>query len=201
MPHLTTRLDVPDIDIDFADRKNVLDIIEHVPASIKDNGTFKKHNTGVYCHSIPYNPITRLASIDYKEAEDRGYFKIDFLNVSMYSGIKDEDHLIKLMETAPLWDLLEQDEFTNLLFHVNGHGWLMRKMKPRNIQELAMCIALIRPAKKHLVGKTWSEIGTEIWTKPTNGEYYFKKAHAVAYSHAIVVQMNLICEGISYEFS
>jgi DNA polymerase III alpha subunit len=192
---------VPDIDIDFADRKNVLDIIEHVPASIKDNGTFKKHNTGVYCHSIPYNPITRLASIDYKEAEDRGYFKIDFLNVSMYSGIKDEDHLIKLMETAPLWDLLEQDEFTNLLFHVNGHGWLMRKMKPRNIQELAMCIALIRPAKKHLVGKTWSEIGTEIWTKPTNGEYYFKKAHAVAYSHAIVVQMNLICEGISYEFS
>ena len=105
------------------------------------------------------------------------------------------------METEPLCDLIEQDEFTNLLFHVNGHGWLMRKMKPRNIQELAMCIALIRPAKKHLVGKTWSEIGTEIWTKPTNGEYYFKKAHAVAYSHAIVVQMNLICEGISYEFS
>ena len=34
----------------------------------------------------------------------------------------------------------------------------------------------------------------EVWTKPTDGAYYFKKAHAVAYAHAIVVQMNLICE-------
>jgi hypothetical protein len=42
---------------------------------------------------------------------------------------------------------------------------------------------------------------TEIWEKPTNGEYYFKKAHAVAYAHVIVVQMNLICESISYGFS
>jgi len=201
MLQVTTKLDMPDIDIDFADRKNVLDIVKHIPASMKDNSTFKKHNTGVYCHSIPYNPLTGLSAIDYKEAEDRGYFKIDFLNVSMYNGIKDEDHLIRLMETEPLWDLLEQDDFTNLLFHVNGHGWLMRKMKPRNIQELAMCIALIRPAKKHLVEKTWSEIGMEIWTRPTNGEYYFKKAHAVAYAHAIAVQMNLICENISYEFS
>ena len=31
-----------------------------------------------------------------------------------------------------------------------------------------------------------------------NDEYYFKKAHAVAYAHVIVVQMNLICEKISY---
>jgi hypothetical protein len=34
----------------------------------------------------------------------------------------------------------------------------------------------------------------EVWTKPTGDEYYFKKAHAVAYAHAIVVHMNLICE-------
>ena len=26
--------------------------------------------------------------------------------------------------------------------------------------------------------------------------YFFKKAHAVAYAHAIVVHMNLICEGL-----
>lgn len=189
---------MPDIDIDFADRTKVLDIIKHVPASMAEG---KKHNTGVYCHQIPVNPLTGLSSIEYQEAEDRGYFKVDFLNVSMYSGVRDENHLIQLMEAEPLWDLLEQDDFTDLLFHVNGHGWLMRKMKPSNIEELAMCIALIRPAKKHLVGKTWTEIGQEIWTKPTNGDYYFKKAHAVAYAHAIVVQMNLICESISYGYS
>jgi len=60
---------------------------------------------------------------------------------------------------------------------------------------------VIRPAKRHLLGKSWEDILKEVWTKPTTDEYYFKKAHAVAYAMAIVVQMNLICEGLSYGFS
>ena len=187
---------MPDIDIDFLDRTVALAKLKHVTASINDNGTFKKHNTGVYCTSIPYNPLTGLSTIDYKQAEERGYFKIDFLNVNIYKGVRDDAHLKQLMETEPLWDLLEQDDFTNLLFHVNGHGSLLRQMKPSSIEELAMCLALIRPAKRHLTGKTWTEIGETIWTKPENGEYYFKKAHAVAYAQAVVVQMNLICESL-----
>ena len=192
---------MPDIDIDFADRSKALEHFKNVTAAIEDNGTFKKHNTGIYCTSIPYNPLTGISTIDYKEAEDRGYFKIDFLNVSVYEKIRDEEHLKTLMETEPLWDLLEQKEFTDLLFHVNGHSTLMKQMKPRSIEELAMCLSLIRPGKKHLVGQSWTEIGKTIWEKPTNGEYYFKKAHAIAYAHVIVVQMNLICESISYEYS
>jgi DNA polymerase III alpha subunit len=193
---------MPDIDIDFADRTKILDIIEHIPAAIKDNnGAFKKHNTGVYCHSIPYNPLTSMSSFDYKEAEDRGYFKIDFLNVGIYEKIKNEEHLLSLMNQEPLWDLLEQDDFTNLLFHVNGYGNLLRKLKPKNPIQLAACLALIRPGKKHLQDETWDIIMKTIWDKPTNGEYHFKKAHAVAYAMAVVVQMNLICESISYEFS
>ena len=192
---------MPDIDIDFADRTKALEKFKHVVASIDDNGTFKKHNTGIYCTSVPYNPVTGLSTIDYKEAEDRGYFKIDFLNVSVYEGVRDKEHLKTLMETEPLWDLLEQEDFTNLLFHVNGHTSLMKQMKPTSIEELAMCLALIRPAKKHLIGKSWQEIGKTIWEKPENGDYYFKKAHAVAYAHVVVVQMNLICEGISYEYN
>jgi DNA polymerase III alpha subunit len=192
---------MPDIDIDFADRSKALAKLEHVVAAIADNGTFKKHNTGVYCTSIPHNPVTGISTIDYKEAEARGYFKIDFLNVGIYEGVRDEAHLTQLMNTDPLWDLLLQDDFTDLLFHVNGHGNLLKLMKPTSIEELAMCLALIRPAKRHLVGKSWSEIGLEIWTKPDNGDYYFKKAHAVAYAQVVVVQMNLICEGMSYGFS
>jgi len=34
----------------------------------------------------------------------------------------------------------------------------------------------------------------EVWIKPENGEYYFKKSHSLAYAVAIVAQMNLICE-------
>ena len=191
---------MPDIDIDFADRSKVLDIIKNIPAVIDSNGTFKKHNTGVYCQPIPHNPLTGLSNIDYKEAEGRGYFKIDFLNVGIYEKIRNEEHLIQLMETEPLWDLLEQDEFSNLLFHVNGHGHVLRTLKPTNIEQLAACLAIIRPAKKYLLGKTWQEIFEQVWTKPTTDEYFFKKAHAIAYAQVVVVQMNLICEEISYGY-
>ena len=192
---------MPDIDIDFADRTVVLEHFKHVTATIETNSTFKKHNSGVYCTSIPHNPITGLSTIDYKQAEARGYFKIDFLNVGVYNGVKDEAHLKQLMETEPLWDLLEQDEFTDLLFHVNGHGHVLRKMKPRNIEQLAAVLAIIRPAKKHLLGKSWDEVDMEVWQKPTTDEYFFKKSHATAYAVAIVVQMNLICEGLSQGYS
>lgn len=193
---------MPDIDIDFADRNKILEIIPHVPAAIIDEDKLiKKHNTGVYVQEIPSNPLTDTASIDYKLAEQRGYFKIDFLNVNVYKDIKSEEHLIKLMETEPLWDLLEQDEFNNLLFHVNGNGGLLRQTKPKSIEQLAAVLAMIRPAKRHLRNKSWDEIMKEIWIKPENDEYYFKKSHAISYAIVIVVQMNLICESISYEFS
>jgi DNA polymerase III alpha subunit len=193
---------MPDIDIDFADRKKALGVIKHIPASMTDkDGTFKKHNTGVYCTSIPYNPLTGISTIDYKEAERRGYFKIDFLNVGVYEGVRNEEHLKQLMETEPLWDLLLQDDFVNLLFHLNGHGTVLRKTCPTSVEQLSAVLAMIRPAKRHLIGQDWTTIMKEVWTKPTGNEYYFKKAHAVAYAVAIVVQMNLICEKISYGFS
>lgn len=192
---------MPDIDIDFLDRTVALAELEHVTASMADNGTFKKHNTGIYCTSVPYNPFTGLSTVDYKEAETRGYFKIDFLNVGIYKGVRDDAHLKTLMDTEPLWDLLEQDDFSSLLFHVNGHGAILRQTKPRSIEQLAAVLAMIRPAKRYLIGKDWSQIDLEVWIKPVNDEYFFKKAHAVAYAMAIVVQMNLICEGISYEYS
>ena len=192
---------MPDIDIDFLDRTKALDIVKNVPAAIRENGSFKKHNTGAYCHAIPYNPVTGLASIDYKEAEDRGYFKIDFLNVSAYQGVRDEDHLRQLMDHEPIWDLLLQDDFTNLLFHVNGHGSILREMKPQSIEQLAAVLAMIRPAKRYLIGKDWTEVMADVWVKPASDEYFFKKAHAIAYAHVIVVQMNLICEQLSYGHS
>jgi hypothetical protein len=108
---------MPDIDIDFADRTKVLDVIEHVPAAIKENGTFKKHNTGVYCHAIPYNPLTSTANIDYKEAEQRGYFKIDFLNVGVYGDIRNEAQIDHLLSVEPLWDLLYEKDVCDQLFH------------------------------------------------------------------------------------
>lgn len=190
-----------DIDIDFPDRDRALEVLKHIRASRQDGDKLVPHNTGVYLQTIPHDPISNLANIDYKTAEERGYFKIDFLNVNVYNGVKDEAHLKQLMEVEPLWDLLEQDDFANLLFHLNGHGSILRTMKPKNLEQLAAVLAMIRPAKRHLIGQGWDEVLSEVWTKPDNGEYFFKKAHAFGYAMAVVVQMNLICEQISLGYS
>ena len=189
-----------DIDIDFVDREAALKLFEYATASRLENNNLVKHNTGVYLHDVPVDPIPGLCSIPYDQAEDM-FFKIDFLNVGIYKGVRDEAHLIQLMETEPLWDLLEQDDFNNLLFHVNGHGSILRQAKPRSVEQLAAVLAMIRPAKRYLIGKDWNEFNSEVWVKPVNDDYFFKKSHATAYAVAIVVQMNLICENISYGFS
>ena len=183
-----------DIDIDTADRKKILQLFDHTTAVIDRNGKKLKHNTGVYFHKMPRDPFTGMATIDHKEAEDRGFFKIDILNVGLYKDVKSPDHLDRLMEIEPQWHLLEHDEFSDLLFHVNGHGDILRKLKPRSVEQLAAVLAVIRPAKRYLLNAEWPVIEREVWVKPQNDDYYFKKSHAIAYAQAVAVQMNLLCE-------
>ena len=182
---------MPDNDIDFADRDIILSQLSHRVAKL-DTG--KKHNTGVYVTECPHNPVDNLCTVDYKTAEDRGYFKLDFLNVSIYKDVKDETHLISLMDKEPLWELLEHKDFVDQVFHVSGHDSLLKQLKPQSVEQLAAALAIIRPAKRYLANKKWEQILQEVWIKPDNGEYYFKKAHAVSYAMACVVHMNLICE-------
>lgn len=192
---------MPDIDIDFFDRDRALGCFKHITASRIDGDNLVKHNTGVYLHSVPIDAEKNISAIPYDRADQLNYFKIDFLNVNIYKGIRDEKHLNELMEREPLWDLLEQEDFVNLLFHVNGHSKILKIMTPRTVEQLAAVLAVIRPAKRHLVEKPWEEVLQEVWKKPVGNEYYFKKSHATAYAIAIVVQMNLICETISYGYS
>jgi hypothetical protein len=191
---------MPDIDIDFVDRDQALKLFKHIKASRVDNDQLIKHNTGVYLHEVPVNAIEDLCSVPYEVAEERNYFKIDFLNVGIYNGVTNEEHLVTLMNREPLWDLLLDDNFNSLLFHVNGHGGILREMKPKTVEQLAAVLAMIRPAKRYLVGRDWQTVMKEVWAKPAGDEYFFKKSHATAYAVAIVVQMNLICEEISYGY-
>jgi hypothetical protein len=190
-----------DIDIDFLDRNEILSKISYISASRKEKDQLVKHNTGIYMHEVPFDCLKNISSISYDQAEKLNYFKIDFLNVGIYKGVRDERHLETLMNTEPLWDLLEQDEFVNLLFHVNGHADILRIMKPKSIEQLAAVLAVIRPAKRYLIGKDWNYVLEEVWKKPADGEYYWKKSHAFAYAFAVIVQMNLICEQLSYGYS
>ena len=191
---------MPDVDIDFNDRDKALKLFKHKPASIIKNQTIEKHKTGVYFHDIPTDPVTGYASIDYKKAEDRGYFKIDCLNVNIYKDVKTEEELVKLMIEEPDWTMLKDKNTVDQLFHLNGHFDIVSKLEPQNIEQLAAVLAIIRPAKRNLMHKYWKDILQEVWVKPKDGSYFFKKSHAVAYAQAIVVQMNILRKD-KYAFS
>jgi hypothetical protein len=183
-----------DIDIDFASRDAALALIKHTPASILRDNKIVKHNTGIYVTSIPKDPVTNIAAIDYQSAEQRGYVKLDFLNVGLYTRIKDEQHLVKLMKQEPQWHKLYDPEFCSKLIHINQHYDTLIKMPEavNSIPRMAMFLAVIRPAKRHLIGETWKEVAKTVWDRPNDSAYYFKRSHAIAYSHLVVVNMNLL---------
>lgn len=182
-----------DIDIDLGDRDKLLSLIPHTVASIRKT-EIRKHNTGVYVTEIPYDPVNDVASLDYELAEERGYLKLDLLNVHVYNQVRDEKHLLELM-IEPNWNKLYDSKFVEQLIHLGNHYNTIIKMpEPINsIPRLAMFLAVIRPGKKHLIGRTWSEVSKTIWEKE-EGTYSFKKSHAVAYAHLVTVHMNLLVE-------
>jgi len=190
---------MPDVDIDFFDRDGVLKLFKHAPASIIKEDKIEKHKTGVYFHAVPTDPIDGQATLDYKKAEDRGYFKIDCLNVNIYKDVKSEQELVELMIQEPDWDMLKDAKTVETLFHLNGHFNIVSKLEPKTIEQLAAVLAIIRPAKRGLMYKDWKDIMKEVWNKPADGSYFFKKSHAIAYAQAIVVQMNLIARA-KYSF-
>jgi hypothetical protein len=183
-----------DIDIDFGNRESLLNLIKHTPASMRNVTPVRKHASGVYVTPIPYDPIHDMASIDYTEADKRGYFKLDILNVHVYEQVKNEQHLIELMRD-PDWEKLKDNTFVEKLIHLNGQFYNMQKMPEPidSITRLAMFLAIIRPGKKHLIGKSWKEINQTVWEKNDDG-YVFKKSHSIAYAHLVVVHMNLLTE-------
>jgi len=181
-----------DVDIDFADRQQVLDLLDVTPASIIRDGKLTKHNTGVYATDIPVDPFSGSASLDYQAAEARGYMKLDLLNVHVYKQVKSEEHLIKLMQ-EPDWTKLYDASICAQLIHINNHLDTLLKMPEPvdSIPRLAMFLAVIRPGKRHLIGRTWKEVAMTVWDK-VEGEYSFKRAHAVAYAQLVVVNLNLL---------
>jgi len=178
-----------DVDIDFADREQALKILDHVPAMQRDGLKERKHNTGVYFHHVPVNPFTGMCTLDYKQAQEQDWFKIDLLNVGIYSNFKSNEEIDQLLTQEPVWELLEHKEVIEQLFHIHNHSDTVIRMKPRSVEQLAMVLAAIRPGKKHLIGRTWDVIAQEVWTK-TDDVYSFKRSHAIGYAMAIVLQLN-----------
>ena len=183
-----------DIDIDVANREQALSLLKHTAASIIKEDKNTKHNTGIYFTNIPADPFTGRASLDYETAEDIGYVKVDVLNVSLYQQVKNEEHLDNLMQQEPAWDRLYDPDFCARLIHIGAHyDTLIRMPEAVNSDvRLMMFLAIIRPAKRHLIGLPWKEVAKTIWEPPADGGYAFKKSHSCAYSRLVMVHMNLL---------
>ena len=182
-----------DIDIDLADRDQLLKLIQHTPARQLVQGQVRKHNSGVYVTDIPYDPVHRCAAIDYESAEDLGYFKIDLLNMSVYQNIKSPEHYNEMLSATPPWDRLWNDPaWAQQLVHVGNYTELLVKMKPDTIPRMAAFISIIRPGKAHLQNKDWSEVFNSVWDGDDSKGYTFKKAHAVSYAALVALHMNLL---------
>lgn len=169
-----------------------------VRASQVNNEKITKHPAGVYFQTIPTDPVTNLAAIPYNRAEDYGFFKVDFLHLSLLDFFDNKRQLRALMKKEPDWSLLQDEAVAGQLFQLRNSYELLKFLKPTSVEELADCIALIRPAKIHLqeqylVNKEKTRKELYKMPLPTG---CFKRAHAIAYAFNVVVQLHLIKNGI-----
>ena len=182
-----------DIDIDFADRDTVLKLIQHIPARLEVNGQVRRHNSGVYITDIPRDIPNGCSALEYETAEQRGYFKLDLLNMNVYSLVQTPEHYEQMMTATPLWSRLWQDpEWASQLVHVGNYTELLAAMKPDSIPRMAAFISIIRPGKAHLQRRPWAEVFASVWDGDDTRGYTFKKSHAVSYAALVALHMNLI---------
>lgn len=182
-----------DIDLDLANRDQLLELIQAIPARQQHQGQTRRHNSGVYVTDIPYDPVNACAAIDYEQAENLGYFKIDLLNMSVYELIKSPEHYQQMLDQAPPWSQLWTDsEWASKLVHVGNYTELLRSMKPDTIPRMAAFISIIRPGKAHLQNKTWAEVFESVWDGDDSRGFVFKHAHAVGYAALVALHMNLL---------
>ena len=187
-----------DIDIDLADRDQLLRLINATPARQLHQGQVRRHNSGVYVTDIPYDPVNECAAIDYEKAEQLGYFKIDLLNMSVYQLIKDPVHYQEMLMQEPPWSRLWTDpDWAKGLVHVGNYVGLLDKMRPDSIPRMAAFISIIRPGKAHLQNENWATVFESVWNGDDSRGFVFKQSHAISYAALVALHMNLLNQPVA----
>ena len=190
-----------DIDIDLPSNFDPTEIFKDVvQASMLKKDVLAKHPCGVYFQNIAKDPITGLAAIPHKIAQELGYFKIDMLHLSLLDDFTSKSEIRALMKIPPKWDLLLDKNVVEKLFHIKNHFDLINRIRPKSIQALADAMALIRPGRKELLEDYLRNPelirDTKLYVKLESDEYSFKRSHAIAYAYNVVLQLHLIRAGI-----
>ena len=186
-----------DIDIDLANRDQLLQLIQAVPARQVNQGQVRRHNSGVYVTDIPWDPVNACAAIDYETAEQLGYFKIDLLNMSVYQLIKNPAHYEQVLAQEPSWTRLwEEPAWASQLVHVGNYTELLKTMRPDSIPRMAAFISIIRPGKAHLQNLPWEQVFATVWDGDSSRGFVFKKSHAISYAALVTLHMNLLNQSV-----
>jgi hypothetical protein len=182
-----------DIDIDLADRDQLLALIQVTSARQTHQGQVRRHNSGVYATDIPYDSVNACAAIDYDTAEQLGYFKIDLLNMNVYKLIRDQAHYDQMLAMEPPWSRLWTDpDWSKQLVHIGNYTELLGTMRPDSIPRMAAFISIIRPGKAHLQGQSWDQVFASVWDSDASQGFVFKQSHAVGYATLVALHMNLL---------
>jgi hypothetical protein len=182
-----------DIDIDLANRDQLLALIQATSARQMHQGQVRRHNSGVYVTDIPYDPVNACAAIDYEQAEQIGYFKIDLLNMSVYQLISDPAHYQQMLDLEPSWSRLWTDtNWAQQLVHIGNYTELLETMRPDSIPRMAAFISIIRPGKAHLQGRPWEDVFASVWDGDASQGFVFKQSHAISYAALVALHMNLL---------
>jgi len=182
-----------DVDIDVKSHTNTDDYGVRAIIFDKQKEDIRPHPSGHYIDTnIPLDPDTGLSSIEHKDAETMGYVKIDLLTNTAYNIFDTKEDMLIAAELDPDWSLLEDEEFIQELPQVQNHHELLAMVKPQSIEELADCIAMIRPGKTKFVAdylKDKEKVRKNLYRRAESG-MSFKKSHAIAYAIQIVCIMN-----------
>lgn len=188
-----------DVDIDCDPRFKSESIFPKWPkATIIQDDKLRPHPCGVYPQAMARDPLTGLAAIPFTDAEDFGYLKVDFLHLNVYKHFSTRKEIEDLLKIEPDWNLLKVPSTYPKLFQLAKHGALLQDLKPSSILELADVMALIRPAKKHILPvykKDRKSARILLWMKEEDSGYAFKKSHAISYSYVVWLQLHLIEQG------
>lgn len=166
-----------------------------VPASMVRDNDLSKHPCGHYFQNIPVDQVTGWSAIPYEQAEEYGYFKIDFLHLSTLDYFESKKEIRALLKKQPDWSLLLHEEHVCKLFQISKHYNIVSQAKPQSIQELADIVALIRPNKRHLLKdyiKNKDRVRPQLYRQSGDDKSSFKKSHSLAYAMTIVLQLHLI---------
>lgn len=163
-----------------------------------DNESVSPHPSGyILGTQPPTDPLTGLCSIDFREVEDFGFHKIDLINNNYLKHFTNKEEFIQYMNQEPDWGQLLNQETVQKLPHINNHFDLIQEVQPSSIEELADCLALIRPQKRHLLQDYRTnpkETRKYLYQKTNKDDGSFKKSHAINYSFLIIAVLNKITD-------